>query len=154
MTEGTSHLPPHHLHCLGCGPENPHGHRLRVHRDGEVVRTRYTFDARHVGAPGIAHGGAVATVVDDLLGFLLYVVAVPAVTRHLEVDYLQPVLLGHPYDITAHVVDRDGRKLWMAARATTSAGELAFIGRALFIAVGVEHFTRAAAAARVDLDTP
>ena len=44
------------------------------------------FEDRHVGAPGIAHGGAVATVFDDLFGFLLYAVAELAVTRSLQVD--------------------------------------------------------------------
>lgn len=64
-------LPPHHVECLGCGPGNPHGHHLHVRRDGGRVVSEHVFDARHVGAPGIAHGGAVAAVVDDLFGFVL-----------------------------------------------------------------------------------
>ena len=87
-------LPAHHPQCLGCGPDNPHGHHLQVWRDGDRVRSRHVFDPRHVGAPGIAHGGAVATVLDDLFGFVLYVVGDLAVTRHLEVGYRAPVLLG------------------------------------------------------------
>ena len=39
------------------------------------------------GAPEIAHRGAVATVIDDLYGFVLYIVGTPAVTRELTVDY-------------------------------------------------------------------
>lgn len=90
-------LPPHHPDCLGCGPDNPHGHHVQVRRDGDRVVAEHVFDHRHVGAPGIAHGGAVATVVDDLFGFLLYNVGQPAVTRHLEVDYHAPVWLGRAY---------------------------------------------------------
>ena len=56
VTDG-DRLPPHHPRCLGCGPDNPHGHHLEVRRDGDSVRTGYVFDSRHMGAPGIAHGG-------------------------------------------------------------------------------------------------
>lgn len=89
-------LPPHHEQCLGCGPDNPHGHHLQVRRYGDGVVAEHTFDNRHVGAPGIAHGGAVATVIDDLYGFLLYLVGAPAVTRQLTVDYRAPVMIGTP----------------------------------------------------------
>lgn len=79
------------------GPENPNGHFLSVRRDGDGVVAHHQFDQRHVGAPGIAHGGAVATVIDDLFGFLLYSVGELAVTRRLALDYLAPALLDTPY---------------------------------------------------------
>ncbi len=87
-------LPPHHDHCLGCGPANPHGHHLRPRRDAHGVHAHHRFDARHVGAPAIAHGGAVATVIDDLFGFLLYSVGELAVTRHLAIDLNPPGMSG------------------------------------------------------------
>lgn len=138
-------LPAHHPQCLGCGPDNPHGHHLVVWREGERVRTRHVFDGRHVGAPGIAHGGAVATVLDDLFGFLLYAVGEIAVTRHLEVGYRAPVLLGVPYLLEAGVERREGRKLFVVARGTDEQGALVVEAKAVFIIVGFEHFTRAVA---------
>jgi len=138
-------LPAHHPQCLGCGPDNPHGHHLQVWRDGDRVRTRHVFDSRHVGAPGIAHGGAVATVLDDLFGFLLYVVGEVAVTRHLEVGYRAPVLLGVPYPLEAGLERREGRKLFVAARGVDEQGALVVESTALFIVVGVEHFSRGTA---------
>ena len=135
-------LPPHHPRCLGCGPENPHGHHLQVWREGDAVRARHVFDERHVGAPGIAHGGAVATVLDDLFGFLLYLIGEPAVTRHLEVGYRAPVLLGTPYLLEAEVQRREGRKLFVRAQGTDEGGALVVEATALFVVVGLEHFTR------------
>ena len=38
---------------------------------------------------------------DDLFGFMLYRIGEPAVTRHLGVDYLGPVLFGTPYELRA-----------------------------------------------------
>lgn len=57
---------------------------------------RHIFDGRHRGAPGIAHGGAVMTVLDDTVGMLLYVVGEMAVTRKLDTEFFAPVLLGFP----------------------------------------------------------
>lgn len=135
-------LPPHHDRCLGCGPRNPHGHHLQVWQEEGRVRARHVFDSRHVGAPGIAHGGAVATVLDDLFGFLLYLVGEPAVTRHLKVGYRAPVLLGTPYLLEASVERRDGRKLFVQAEGVDEHGAVVVQSRAVFVIVGLEHFTR------------
>ncbi|WP_148576078.1 PaaI family thioesterase [Nocardioides caldifontis] len=137
-------LPAHHAHCLGCGPDNPHGHRLSVTRQGDGVQAWHTFDDRHVGAPGIVHGGAVATVIDDFYGFLLYLEGGPAVTRQLSIEYLAPVLIGTTYKLEAHVTRREGRKLLVAASASGPGDRPVVSSTAVFVKVGVEHFARAA----------
>ncbi|MBJ8344427.1 PaaI family thioesterase [Antrihabitans sp. YC2-6] len=134
-------LPPHHGDCLGCGPANPHGHHLRAYRHGDGVVAGHVFDGRHVGAPGIAHGGAVATVLDDLFGFVLYVVGELAVTRKLEVDYLAPVLLQTEYTLHAQMLSRNGRKLRLRAKVEDQNGRVVATADALFIVVGPAHFT-------------
>ena len=136
-------LPPHYPTCLGCGPDAEQGFHLQVRREADEVVAEHVFETRHSGAPGIAHGGAVATVVDDVLGFLLYVVRAPAVTRRLEVDYLKPVLVGVPYEIRAKVDSRDGRKLWVSCTCTDPRGTVAFRGVGLFVVVDVSHFSQA-----------
>ena len=95
------------------------GRRARLPPAG-AARRRRGRDARtcsrtgQSGAPGIAHGGAVATVVDDLLGYLLYVVRKPGVTRTLEVEYLKPVMVGQEYAVRGRVDSVDGRKVWVS----------------------------------------
>lgn len=147
--DGTD-LPAHHDHCLGCGPDNPHGHHLRATRHGEGVQAWHTFDDRHVGAPGIVHGGAVATVIDDLYGFLLYLVGEPAVTRQLTIDYLAPVLIGTTYLLQADVTRREGRKLFVAATVTAPDGRPVAASTAVFVTVGVEHFAQGSDAEATD----
>ena len=138
--EGSA-LPSHHAQCLGCGAENPHGHHLVVTRDGQdAVAATHTFDARHVGAPGIAHGGAVATVFDDLYGFLLYSIGELAVTRKLDIEYLRPVLLSVEYTLRARLVERVGRKIHMAATLESANGDPTARSNALFVTVDIEHF--------------
>lgn len=133
-------LPPHHPHCLGCGPANPHGHQLRVRRDAHGVYAHHSFDSRHVGAPAIAHGGAVATVLDDLFGFLLYTVGELAVTRHLAIDYLAPVLLDTPYTLRSHIHSRAGRKLHLRATIENNHAHVVTTATALFLIVDIDHF--------------
>ncbi|WP_300012589.1 PaaI family thioesterase [Pseudonocardia sp.] len=138
-------LPAHNPECLGCGPDNPHGFHLQVLGDGERVRAEHVFDRRHVGGPGVAHGGAVAAVLDDLCGFVPFALGHVAVTRHLGVDYRAPVVLGAPYALTAWLVRREGRKLFVRAEGHTAAGELAFSADGLFLEVDSGHFERATA---------
>ena len=136
-------LPPHYPTCLGCGPDAAQGYHLQVRRDGDEVVAEHVFEERHSGAPGIAHGGAVATVVDDVLGFLLYVVKAPGVTRRLEVDYLKPVLTGVPYVVRGRVDRRDGRKIWVSCECTGPDGVVIFRAVGLFVVVELSHFTLA-----------
>ena len=136
-------LPPHYPTCLGCGPVAEQGFHLQVRREGDEVVAEHVFETRHSGAPGIAHGGAVATVVDDVLGFLLYVARAPGVTRRLEVDYLAPVLTGVSYTVRARIDRRDGRKLWVSCACTDPEGVVSFRAVGLFVVVDLSHFATA-----------
>lgn len=141
---GDAVMPPHYPTCLGCGPDSEQGFHLQVRREGDEVVAEHLFEPRHGGGPGIVHGGAVATVVDDVLGFLLYVAMKPGVTRKLEVEYLKPVLVGTRYVVRARVDSVDGRKMWFSCEGTDPDGVVAFRGSGLFLAVGLEHFAQGA----------
>lgn len=133
-------LPSHTPTCMGCGPDNPHGLHLVVYRCGDEVYADVTFDERHIGAPGLAHGGAVAAACDDVLGFTLWIAGTPAVTRTLTVEYLRPVPLHQTHRITAHIVSREGRALHVTATGTGEGGIARFTASAVFIVVSPEHF--------------
>ena len=56
-------------HCFGCGPDNRCGMRLRFTAD-EAARTvacRVRLPRRFEGPPGHAHGGIVATILDEAM---------------------------------------------------------------------------------------
>ncbi|MGN6160354.1 MAG: PaaI family thioesterase [Marmoricola sp.] len=140
LMEANGPIPPHHDHCLGCGPQNPHGFAIKVRSTDTGVEAIHTFDERHVGAPGIVHGGAVAAVLDDLFGFLLFKAGGPAVTRQLTVDYLAPLLLEVPYTFSAAIDGIDGRKLNVSASVAAPGGKPVAEASALFIMVDIDHF--------------
>lgn len=133
-------MPNHTPRCMVCGTDNPEGWHLTVIRRGEEVEAEYTFDQRHEGGPGLAHGGAVAAVCDDVLGHVLTLLGRPGVTRHLEIEYYRPVLLGEPHRMVGRVEQVDGRKIWIGMQALAPDGQPRFSARGLFIMVGLEHF--------------
>lgn len=139
--EADGSLPAHQPHCLGCGPENPAGMGLRLRIEGERVVGRVEFDRRQEGAPGFAHGGAVATVLDDALGSVLIVVGRPAVTAKLDIDFRAPAFLGRELEVEAWCDRIEGRKLHLAGRVS-EAGTVLAEARALFIEVAIDHFRR------------
>lgn len=134
-------LPAHWPTCFGCGPDSEAGLRVVCRQVGEEIHATYAFEERHAGAPGIAHGGTVAALVDDVCGFMLFVIRKPAVTRKLEVEYLRPVLVGVAYEVVAKVDRREGRKLFVSCEGRDPQGVLTFSGLGLFVIVPFDHFT-------------
>ena len=145
-------LPPHQPNCFGCGPRNQAGLHLRCVLTEDGVAGRVMLGAQHEGGPGIAHGGVVAAVLDDLFGFLLYRLGFAMVTARLEVDYRRPLALDVEYGGVARIESREGRKVWCTGELHDAGGNVVAQGRGLFLRVGAEHFMRASprAAAAVD----
>lgn|GEM_PF-3160190 len=82
------------------------------------------------------------TVLDDMVGMLLYVVGEMAVTRKLDAEFFAPVLLGTRYEVSADLVSRTGRKLAVRADLREAAtGQLVASAVGLFIVVTLDHFT-------------
>ncbi|MFD8816757.1 PaaI family thioesterase [Streptomyces sp. NPDC059627] len=133
----------HYEHCFGCGHEQSHGLHLEA-RAGEGVSLTAEFTVRpaHQGAPGLAHGGVLATALDETLGSLNWLLRKIAVTGRLETDFVRPVPVGTTLHLAAEVVAVAGRKIYSTAtgRMDGPAGPVAVRADALFIEVPVEHF--------------
>ena len=93
--------------CFGCSPSNPSGLGLRFRRDGGHVRTRYAIPDRFHGAPGVAHGGIVATLLDEIsCAAAVFVGDRFVVTGELVVRYERPVPVETPLDLDAEIVSQ------------------------------------------------
>ena len=76
--------------------------------DGQVVITgEVTFGPAYEGPPGHVHGGWVAAMFDEALGFAQLA---PGFTAYLHVNYRKPTPLNAKLDIKAWVDSVDGRK--------------------------------------------
>ncbi|GAA1242369.1 PaaI family thioesterase [Prauserella halophila] len=138
-------LAEHYAECFGCGHEVESGLHLQstVADDMSVVST-FTVQKDHQGAPGLAHGGLLACAFDEALGSAVgNLLRRPAVTARLETDFVAPVPVGSTLHIAAKLDGGSGRKTYVSAEGRLDAadGPVALRARALFVTVGVEHFT-------------
>ena len=133
-------LPGHTANCYGCGSENPSGFHLEVWRVGEEIYTDLAFDERHLGGPGLAHGGAIAAACDELLGFTVWLIGAPAVTRALTIDYLAPVRLHETHRISAKVDGEKGRAILVSAKGIGRSDKVSFTASGVYVRVPFEHF--------------
>lgn len=133
----------HYEHCFGCGSGQPHGLHLHARAGhGVDVTAEFTVQPEHQGAPGLAHGGVLATALDETLGSLGWLMHVIAVTGRLETDFRQPVPVGTVLHLEARATGVHGRKIYGSAtgRIDGPDGPVAVRADALFIEVKVEHF--------------
>ncbi|MEU5509033.1 PaaI family thioesterase [Streptomyces fungicidicus] len=133
----------HYGQCFGCGGEQPHGLRLEARAgEGVSITAEFTVQAAHQGAPGLAHGGVLATALDEALGSLNWLLRTIAVTGRLETDFVQPVPVGTVLHLEAEVTAVAGRKIYCTAtgRIGGPGGPVAVRADALFVEVKVDHF--------------
>lgn len=133
----------HFADCVVSGRQNPLGIGLRARVHGDEVVGEVTLGRAHEGAPGRAHGGIVAALFDDALGYLLTVHGIVAYTGELTVRYLAGTPIGVPLTFRSRIVDRDGRRTTIAGRAVAAAE---------VVATASDVFVEAAAEQLVELD--
>ncbi len=134
----------HYDQCFGCGQDQAHGlHLVTTAGEGVSVTAEFTVRPAHQGAPGLAHGGVLATALDETLGSLGWLLRTIAVTGRLETDFVRPVPVGATLHLSARCVAVAGRKIYSTAEGRIGApdGPLAVRADALFVEVKMEHFT-------------
>lgn len=83
--------------CFGCGPEHPIGLRVRCFKTDEGVLAPILVPRRYEGPRGAAHGGIVATYLDEILtGAAVRATGRLAVTGEITVRFVKPVPLEIP----------------------------------------------------------
>ena len=136
----------HYARCYGCGDEQEHGLHLRTTiGEGHTVYARFTVTEAHQGAPGLAHGGLLACAFDEALGATIgHLLRRPAVTGHLETDFVRPVPVGSTIFITSTLRGLAGRQVFASAEGRLDAedGLVAVRARAIFVIVPFSHFTK------------
>ncbi|MFI1016443.1 PaaI family thioesterase [Streptomyces sp. NPDC020965] len=133
----------HYDHCFGCGAGQAHGLHLAARAGaGVTITAEFTVRPAHQGAPGLAHGGVLATALDETLGSLNWLLRKIAVTGRLETDYVRPVPVDTVLFLQAEITAVAGRKIYSTAvgRIGGPEGPVAVRAQALFIEVKVEHF--------------
>lgn len=84
-----------HKKCFGCGPANPVGLQLEFESDETVVRTQTVIPERLAGWEKLAHGGILATILDETMAWtVIYLRRSFILTKNMNVQFLRPVFIG------------------------------------------------------------
>lgn len=103
---------PNSNNCFVCGLQNPFGLKLTFHDNGtDEVHCSYSIPDVYQGYPGVAHGGVVAAILDEVVGrtamigdhnhFMM--------TAKMELKYRQPVPLNTPLKLVGRQIKQRGR---------------------------------------------
>lgn len=139
LAHGTQH------HCFGCGPDNESGLQLNFYPDESAsdpssVHCQFLLDARFMGPPGHAHGGIIATILDEAMSKANRHRSVFAMTGKMEVEYLRPVPLLTPLTVAGRSASAGpARKHHCTAEIVDGRGHVLAKARGLFIEVKPER---------------
>ena len=123
----------HHELCFGCGSANLFGLQMELEpADGRpaAVSGRFFVKQDHQGPPGYAHGGVLASALDEAMSIALHSQGVLALTRRLEVELLAPAPLGVFLRVDAAVERQEGDRIWLRASARTVGEDAAEVATA------------------------
>jgi uncharacterized protein (TIGR00369 family) len=128
-------IAPHH--CFACGTLNETGMRLDLHVERGRSWTEWTYEGRFQGWDGIAHGGILATVLDEVMAWALVGEDNWGLTARIAVDFKRPVSVGQALraegwvtrsrrrivDTAGHIVDTGSGRVLAEATGTYVAAD-------------------------------
>jgi len=131
---------PRKNHCFGCGKDNPEGMRLKFFLDEHSRRAlcKFKLTRKYTGPPGHAHGGIIATILDEAMGKVNRFRNVLALTSSMEVRYLRPVPLGKLLTVTGQGQSVEGRRHINVAEISDEQGQVLARSTGTFIAIDPE----------------
>ena len=107
--------------------------RLFVAGDKSTVVGKAWFSEHAQGPPGLAHGGAIATVHDHALGLAVHRAGHRCMTARLNVQYRRPVPVDTVVRLEAKLVEAKGRKIFAEGKIVGPDGEVLSTADGLFI---------------------
>ena len=137
-------------YCFGCGRHNPIGLHLVFEKDGDTggVSTWYTPRREDTGFPDLMHGGLLALLLDEAMGWAMYADHVFAVTAKMETRYRKPVGLEIPVLVRARIVRQRGRRIEVEATLANPTGNVLVEASSLFLRMDEAQESRALASFR------
>ncbi len=124
-------------YCFACGKNNADGMRLKFAYDEErdCFLCRFRLRKRFTGPPGHAHGGIIATILDEAMGKVNRLREVVALTSQITVDYLRPVPLNRTLRVESREISVRGRRHIHMAEILNDKNEVLARSRGTFIAI-------------------
>ena len=90
------------------------------------------------GPPGHAHGGSMASVLDEAMGFACWIHDMPVLAARIEVDFRAPLPIPSLTKVLGKITKIDGRKISAMATLTSLDGHIFSEGTGLFVRLSPE----------------
>jgi uncharacterized protein (TIGR00369 family) len=120
--------------CFACGTLNRDGLHLVLHTDGERCWTDVTLGSQFEGWEGMAHGGIVCTILDEVMAWALIDHDAWGVTARMNVAFRRPVPIGEPVRGEGRLVAAQRRLLRTDGRIVDADGETLATAEATYVA--------------------
>ncbi len=121
--------------CFACGTDPGRGLHLTFRLDQEGVVAETDTDRSWVGWQGIIHGGLVATLMDEAVGWAVAAMGRTGLTARLSVRYLVPIAPFQHLIVRAWVKSSDRRGARTAASVELAGGRKVATAEATMIFV-------------------
>jgi acyl-coenzyme A thioesterase PaaI-like protein len=118
--------------CFGCGSENSKGLAMQFDRDGDRSVAVFTAPKHLQGYPGRVHGGCIATMLDEAMGWASYHHGTWSMTARFTMRLRRAVPLDRPLTVAGWVEHDRGRFLEVRADLRLPDGTLLAEGDGLF----------------------
>jgi len=100
---------------------------------------RVLFHVETQGAPGIVHGGAIASVMDEAMGGVAFLNHLPAVTASLTLNYHKPLPVETAMYITTSIEKTEGKRVYIVGKMFDGDGVLFADSKGIFVKVPHER---------------
>jgi uncharacterized protein (TIGR00369 family) len=122
--------------CFCCGPDNPDGLHLEISYPAKgTAEASLVVDPRYAGWQGIAHGGLLSTVLDELMAHACISSGAKTVTAEMTTRFLKAVPVGTRVRITGTVTSERGRVVTTEGKLYDAEGSIAAEATARFVKV-------------------
>jgi acyl-coenzyme A thioesterase PaaI-like protein len=119
--------------CYACGVQNEGGLHMEFRREGDRTVCDYTPCDYQQGYPGRMHGGLVATMIDEAMGWAVYGAREWGATARLNVRFRRPVRLDQALRIEAWITNDRTRLIELRGEVRDAKGTLLAEGEGTFM---------------------
>ncbi len=121
--------------CFACGEANPRGLHMHFRMEDDKAIAEFTIPEYLQGFPGQAHGGVVATMLDEAMGWATYGLGIWTMTAKITVRFRDSVPLDEALTVTAWITRDRGRFVELAAELRDRGGKRLAHAEGLFARV-------------------
>jgi acyl-coenzyme A thioesterase PaaI-like protein len=121
--------------CFGCGSENERGLAMEFRRESNRSVATFTAPKHLQGYPGRVHGGCIATMLDEAMGWASYHHGTWSMTARFTMRLRRAVPLDQPLIVSGWVENDRGRFLEVRADLRLPDGSVLAEGDGLFARV-------------------